>query len=165
MPGTDLEAGPRGNRVMSKLGVSQAASAAVASLVICTAGAPPAVAASPQLPCDIYQAAGTSCVAAYSTIRALYVGYRGPLYQVKRASDGATPDIGVLPSGCADAPAQDRFCAGMRCEITVVFDQSPGHNDLTMAGPGGNGGQNVGVVANELRVTVGGVYVSSSNVT
>ena len=40
----------------------------------------------PQGPCDIYAAGGTPCVAAYSTVRALYVSYDGPLYQVQRAS-------------------------------------------------------------------------------
>ena len=39
--------------------------------------------AAPSLPCDIYGAAGTPCVAAYSTVRALYSGYSGPLYQVR----------------------------------------------------------------------------------
>ena len=33
-------------------------------------------------PCDIYAAAGTPCVAAHSVTRALYSGYRGPLYQL-----------------------------------------------------------------------------------
>ena len=51
----------------------------------------------PQGPCDIYGAAGTPCVAAHSTTRALYASYNGPLYQVKRPSDGKTLDIGVIP--------------------------------------------------------------------
>ena len=42
----------------------------------------------PKGPCDIYGAAGTPCVAAHSTTRALYASYNGPLYQVKRPSDG-----------------------------------------------------------------------------
>ena len=41
-------------------------------------------------PCDVYAAGGTPCVAAYSTVRALYSAYNGPLYQVRRVSDGAT---------------------------------------------------------------------------
>jgi hypothetical protein len=41
----------------------------------------------------------------------------------------------------------------------VLFDQSREHNDLEIAGPGGNGNQNVGVVANELRIIVGGHHV------
>jgi non-reducing end alpha-L-arabinofuranosidase len=50
-------------------------------------GATPASVAS--LPCDTYASGGTPCVAAHSTTRALYASYNGPLYQVKRASDGA----------------------------------------------------------------------------
>jgi beta-glucosidase len=38
----------------------------------------------PKGPCDIYAAAGDPCVAAYSTTRALYAAYNGPLYQVIR---------------------------------------------------------------------------------
>src|SRR5690242_11715795 len=55
---------------------------------------PPAQAAS--LPCDIYAAAGTPCVAAHSTVRALFGSYNGPLYQVRRASDGATTNVNTL---------------------------------------------------------------------
>ena len=40
-------------------------------------------------PCDIYDAAGTPCVAAHSTVRALYATYNGPLYQVRRTPDTA----------------------------------------------------------------------------
>jgi len=51
-------------------------------------------------------------VAAHSTTRALYGAYDGPLYQVRRASDNATQDIGVLSTGGnADAAAQDAFGA------------------------------------------------------
>jgi hypothetical protein len=39
-------------------------------------------------PCDIYAANGTACTAAYSMTRAMYAAYDGPLYQVKRSSDG-----------------------------------------------------------------------------
>jgi hypothetical protein len=53
----------------------------------------------PKGPCDIYAAAGTPCVAAHSTTRAMYASYNGPLYQVKRLSDGAVKDIGVVQPG------------------------------------------------------------------
>ncbi|NUW44528.1 arabinofuranosidase catalytic domain-containing protein [Nonomuraea rhodomycinica] len=89
-------------------------------------------------PCDIYAAGGTPCVAAHSTTRALYASYNGPLYQVRRASDNATRDIGVLSAGGgADAAAQDSFCAGATCLITVIYDQSGRGNHLTQAPPGG----------------------------
>ena len=70
-------------------------------------------------PCDIYGNAGTPCVAAHSTTRALYGSYSGPLYQVRRASDGATTNISPLSAGgVANAAAQDSFCAGTSCVIT-----------------------------------------------
>ena len=56
----------------------------------------------PQGPCDIYGAAGTPCVAAHSTTRALSAAYNGQLYQVKRDLDDRTLDIGVVqPSAVA----------------------------------------------------------------
>ena len=57
--------------------------------------APTAHAQAQPRPCDIYAAGGTPCVAAHSTTRALYAAYNGPLYQVRRASDNTTRDIGV----------------------------------------------------------------------
>jgi hypothetical protein len=108
-------------------------------------------------PCDIYAAAGTPCVAAHSTVRALYSGYNGSLYQVRRASDNATTDIGVLAAGgYANSAAQDTFCANTTCIITTIYDQSPQHNDLTIEGPGAAGGQDVGANAAALPVTAGG---------
>jgi non-reducing end alpha-L-arabinofuranosidase len=97
--------------------------------------------AATQGPCDIYAAGGTPCVAAHSTTRALYGAYNGPLYQVRRASDNATRDIGLLePGGVVDAAAQDSFCAGTSCVITVIHDQSGRDNRLTQAPPGGFSG-------------------------
>ena len=107
----------------------------------------------PKGPCDIYAAAGDPCVAAHSTTRALYASYNGPLYQIKRQSDGRTLDIGVVqpsaspvpdPGGYADAAAQDRFCANTVCWITKIYDQSPKHNDLTQAPRGGFSGPAMG---------------------
>jgi non-reducing end alpha-L-arabinofuranosidase len=93
------------------------------------------------LPCDIYAAGGTPCVAAHSTVRALFSAYNGSLYQVRRASDNATLNIGVLsPGGYANATAQDSFCAGTSCVITIIYDQSGRGNNLTQAPPGGFSG-------------------------
>jgi hypothetical protein len=128
-------------------------------VLICGAAlAAPAAAtgATGQRPCDIYARAGDPCVAAFSTARALYAGFHGPLYEVQRASDRATRMIVSLPSGYADAAAQERFCAHSACRIVRLFDQSSEHNDLTVAGPGGNGGHNVGVRAGRLPITVRG---------
>ena len=79
-------------------------------------------------------------MAAHSTTRALYAAYNGPLYQVRRASNGATTNIGTLAAGgYANAAAQDSFCAGTTCTITEIFDQSPQHNNLTIGPAGGAG--------------------------
>ena len=107
----------------------------------------------PEGPCDIYAAAGDPCVAAHSTTRALYAAYNGPLYQIVRQSDGKTLDIGVVQSvaspipdagGYADAAAQDKFCANTYCWISIIYDQSPKHNDLTQAPRGGFSGPAMG---------------------
>jgi hypothetical protein len=92
-------------------------------------------------PCDIYASGGTPCVAAHSTTRALYGAYNGALYQVRRASDNATSDIGVTSAGgYANAAAQDSFCSGTSCVITVIYDQSGRGNNLTDAPAGGAAG-------------------------
>ncbi len=137
--------------------------------------APPAAARTappprPQGPCDIYAAAGTPCVAAHSTTRALYASYNGPLYQVRRLSDNAVANIGVvrpraLPvpdaGGYADAAAQDAFCASTTCVITRIYDQSGHGNDLTQAPRGAFSGPAMGgfdnlPVADMAPVTVSG---------
>ena len=129
---------------------------ALAAGTLIAGGAAPAGAAT-SLPCDIYAAAGTPCVAAHSTTRALYAAYNGPLYQVRRASNGATTNIGTLAAGgYANAAAQDSFCAGTTCTITEIFDQSPQHNNLTIGPAGGAGGADVGANATALPVMAGG---------
>nr|WP_246233155.1 arabinofuranosidase catalytic domain-containing protein [Nakamurella aerolata] len=121
------------------------------------ADAAPAAAAAANGPCDIYGAGGTPCVAAYSPARALYAAYNGPLYQVRRASDGATRDIGLLSvGGYANAAQQDAFCAGTSCVIPIVYDQSPNHNDLTPAPAGEQGAANAPANAAALPITING---------
>jgi hypothetical protein len=89
-------------------------------------------------PCDIYASGNTPCVAAHSTVRALFGAYNSKLYQVRRASDNTTKDIGVLSAGgFADSAVQDAFCAGTTCTISVIYDQSPKANHLTKAPAGG----------------------------
>jgi len=121
----------------------------------------------PEGPCDIYVAGGTPCVAAHSSTRALYATYNGPLYQVKRQSDGKTLDIGVVqpsegdPGGYADAVAQDAFCANTLCWITTLYDQSGKGNHLVQAPPGTFKGQDKGAfntlpIADMAPVTISG---------
>jgi hypothetical protein len=121
-------------------------------------------------PCDIYAVGGTPCVAAHSTVRALYGSYRGNLYQVRRASDNATRNIGVLSGGTADAGGQDSFCGGTTCVVTVVYDQSGRGNDLWYQGsslvPGSP--QSRPAVATTESLSVGGakaysLYINAGN--
>ena len=134
------------------------------------ADASPARGHRPQGPCDIYGLAGTPCVAAHSTTRALYASYNGPLYQVRRISDGGLKDIGVVSptawpvpdaGGYAEAAEQDAFCAHTTCLITKVYDQSPMHNDLTVPPRGAFNGPAMGgfnnlPIADMAPVTLGG---------
>jgi non-reducing end alpha-L-arabinofuranosidase len=109
-------------------------------------------------PCDIYAGGGTPCVAAHSTVRALFGAYAGPLYQLTRASDGARHDVGLLSAGgYANAADQDTFCNNTTCTITKVYDQSARHNDL-VPGPAGTAGMGTdrGADASEIAVTAGG---------
>jgi hypothetical protein len=89
-------------------------------------------------PCDSYSSGGTPCVAAHSTIRALYSSYTGCLYQVLRASDNTTTDIVPLTAGgIANSSIQDSFCANTDCLISIIYDQSGNANHLLQAPPGG----------------------------
>lgn len=121
------------------------------------------------LPCDIYAAGGTPCVAAHSTTRALFAAYTGALYQVRRSSDNTTRDIGVLGSGgAANSATQDAFCSGTSCVITIIYDQSGRGNQLGYQGPGGIGGADTAAGATREAVTVGGskvysLYINAGN--
>src|SRR4051794_41782170 len=107
--------------IAKRLLATGATAALAAGTLLATTGTSQAAT---QGPCDIYAAGGTPCVAAHSTTRALYAAYNGPLYQVRRASDNTTRDIGVLTTGgYANAAAQDSFCAGTSCVITVIYDE------------------------------------------
>ncbi|HXX68529.1 MAG TPA: arabinofuranosidase catalytic domain-containing protein [Polyangiaceae bacterium] len=108
-------------------------------------------------PCDYYEAGGTPCVAAFSTVRALYAAYAGNLYQVRRA-DNTTMNIPVLaPGSVADSSVQDTFCSGTTCTISIIYDQSGKGNNLTKAPAGGNGpNPDVEAVATALPITISG---------
>jgi len=108
-------------------------------------------------PCDIYNAAGTPCVAAHSMARALYGTFYGPLYSVMRLSDGSVKAIWVMSAGgLADSAAQDMFCANSDCVVQTIFDQSPKLNHLDIADPGYYNRIVQGVNASRFKVSVGG---------
>lgn len=107
--------------------------------------------------CDIFQSGGQPCVAAQSTVRALFAAYKGNLYRVARASDNTTRDIGVLAAGgFADSAAQDTFCAGTTCTITVIYDQSSQGNHLTPGPAGQHGLADKPAIATDLKTTASG---------
>jgi hypothetical protein len=114
------------------------------------------------LPCDVYATGGTPCAVAYSTVRALYSTYNGPLYEIQRSSDNTKKDIGLLAAGdYVDAAPQVSFCTGTTCTITKIYDQSAKHADMPISwgglwhGPGPNG-SDIGANAMALPVTVNG---------
>ncbi|MEY9931639.1 hypothetical protein ABH926_006288 [Catenulispora sp. GP43] len=143
------------HRLPALLGALLIALTALTALI----AAPTAARADSSLPCDIYGAAGTPCVAAHSSVRALISGYNGPLYQVRRNTNGATQDIGLLsPGGYVNAAEQDAFCGAVSCTITKIYDQTSRHNDLSLAPAGTQEGVGAshGADANTLAITVAG---------
>ncbi|HVY36755.1 MAG TPA: arabinofuranosidase catalytic domain-containing protein [Polyangia bacterium] len=105
-------------------------------------------------PCDIYAAANTPCVAAFSTVRVLVSAYKGPLYQVRKGgmnnvfngkqpigtgggtTGGTMQDISATADGFADSAAQDAFCGSEMCTVSKLYDQSGKGNDLIQAPAG-----------------------------
>lgn len=152
--GTSGEAGSGG-----MAGTSGAAGSAGAS------GASGAAGGTSVGPCDLYAAANNTCVAAHSTVRALFGAYSGNLYQVKRASDGMTKDIPVKsPGGFADSAQQDAFCMGTTCTIWRVYDQSGNDNFIEAQTPDSTVGGRQGMTAANAAaesLTVGGNNVYS----
>jgi hypothetical protein len=121
-------------------------------------------------PCDIYASANTPCVAAYSTVRALYGNYSGNLYQVRRISDNATKNITPLSAGgVANAATQEAFCSGKSsCTISIIYDQTGNGNNLTKA-PGGSetygSEDDIEAVADSLPIYINGNKVYGVHVT
>jgi hypothetical protein len=121
-------------------------------------------------PCDIYANANTPCVAAHSTVRALYGAYNGALYQLRRASDKTTKDVPVLAAGgFVNISVQDTFCSGTTCTISIIYDQSSNKNDLvksTVATWLPNGGVEANAANGQITVgghTAHGIYVTGNS--
>jgi hypothetical protein len=112
-------------------------------------------------PCDIYARAGTPCVAAHSTVRALYAEYNGPLYQIKRKSDNQTKDVPLLSKGgYVNAAVIDTFQKGTTGTVSIIYDQSEKKNDMPVSPPVlwlKNGG--TPVIANDGKAVVNGHQV------
>src|SRR5512142_2257305 len=154
MPSRPMRSAMTAAKLLAALTVSVAAGAALAQTG----------------PCDLYAAGGTPCIAAHSTVRALYGAYSGNLYRVRRSSDNATKDIPVLAAGgYANSAVQDSFCAGTTCVVTIIYDQSGRGNHLEYQGAGSSvGGQDDTAVATREPLTVAGhkvysLYIQSGN--
>ncbi len=92
-------------------------------------------------PCDIFAAAGTPCIAAHSVTRRMLAAYKGPLYEIERASDSAT--LAIHSTATAPWPANPTpavsFCSGTTCSYYDICDQitgrcGTGENDLPAGG-------------------------------
>ena len=148
-------AGTRDAGAVDAVGVVDAAARGGASGDTGWNGEPAGASGGDQGPCDIYAAATppTPCMAAHSTVRALYGSYSGKLYQVRRESDSSTKDILTLaPGGYADTASQDTLCAGnAKCVLTVMYDQSGKGNDLWYQGSTEVPGSDVSIPANAMK--------------
>ncbi len=165
-----LVCGVESSSALVRRTASATATNAVFPWIIATTGVTPGGSCAPpskRRACDIFLAGGTQCVAAFSTVRALYSSFKGRLYQIIRGSDGTTADIGVLSSsGYANAATQDTFCANTTCNITKIYDQTAYHNDLSVEGPGGNKhASDSAAIANALPITLSGNKVYGVSVT
>jgi hypothetical protein len=161
--GTTCTGAPGSSGPSASASASPSASASVSVSPSRSTSPSPSASASGSGPCDIYATGGTPCVAAHSTTRALYAAYNGALYQVRRSSDSTTRDIGVLSAGgTANAAAQDSFCSGTTCVITIIYDQSGRNNRLTQAPPGGFNGPAAGGYDNLANATAAPTTVNGS---
>src|SRR6185369_16460003 len=73
---------------------------------------------------------------------------------------GTTMDIGSVAGGYANAAAQDTFCAGGSCTISIIYDQTPNKNDLKPAPAGGaKASADNPAIATDLKTTLNGHQV------
>jgi non-reducing end alpha-L-arabinofuranosidase len=89
----------------------------------------------PALPCDAAANANTPCSAAHSVTRLLTKNYKGPLFQLVRASDSKTVDVypytrstlahGADNSliGSANVNSTNTFCKNTICSVSYIYDQ------------------------------------------
>lgn len=73
-------------------------------------------------PCD---ALTLGCAEAYSVTRAMTASYRGPLFQLRRISNGQTLDVGQTSSQKVDMSSWNWFCGGnpSNCVVSKVYAQ------------------------------------------
>lgn len=109
--------------------------------VMITALAEDIVLATP--PGDLFNTSGVTVVAAHSIARKLFASYSGKLFQVKRASDSTTLDVGVLDGGFADVATLATFLLGTTGKVTTIYDQTGNANHLPQATGANQGTVNI----------------------
>lgn len=123
------------------------------TIVVAVASGPITAGAASEGPCDITGAAGNPCVAAHSTVRALYSSFNGSLYKLLRMSDMQHANVGVLePGGFANIATHDAFCPQLDCVISNIYDQSPQGNHLYQRHGLVNASQHKIIVGNNISV-------------
>jgi hypothetical protein len=70
-----------------------------------------------------------SLAGAYSCARRLSFAYKGPLCNLRRASDSATVDFYANAAGVIDRSALSSFCANTTCSIATEYDQTGNSNN------------------------------------
>jgi hypothetical protein len=70
----------------------------------------------------------TNVAGAYSCARRLSFAYKGPLCNIRRASDSASADFYADATGAMDRSTVGTFCANTSCFITIEYDQSGNSN-------------------------------------
>jgi len=82
--------------------------------------------------CDILNTAGTPCGAAYSLTRRMFAAYTGNLFQVERASDNTTLNVGSSSAtGQVNTAPIASFCSGTSCYFSEIYDQTANAANLT----------------------------------
>ena len=99
-------------------------------------------------PCDIYAAAGTPCVAAYSTVGRCTppTTARSTRFSVPRTVPPPT-SASSPPAATGTRPSRTSFCANTDCVSPGSTTNRRARNDLTIEGPGGAAGPDVGANA------------------
>ncbi len=127
--------GTPGSTGAGVLNSSASLTAAAQSIDSASAEAATEAATGSPLPCDVAATANTPCSAAHSVTRLLTKKYRGPLFQVQRASDNTTLDVypytsANLPNGAdhtlissANVKSANSFCNNTTCSVTYIYDQ------------------------------------------
>jgi hypothetical protein len=71
------------------------------------------------------------CTAAHSLGRRIVATYTGPFFQLTRASDATTADIGQTATGFVNMAQIASFCAATTCYFQKVYDQTANASTLT----------------------------------